>query len=162
MKCPKCAYLGFETGDRCKNCGYDFSLLSTAESDPSDFIHRASSDEFDDVPPGSSKEPDYVFRTDDDVSIQVNGDLDPYDRWFDDRRQPPGGRQEAEAESAASSPVVHLVPASIREALPLFTPSQHLADEPLFSMTAAPRSPLAFRRTSDSPRLRVALRSFIL
>lgn len=26
MKCPKCEYLGFETGDRCKNCGYDFSL----------------------------------------------------------------------------------------------------------------------------------------
>ena len=28
MKCPKCDYLGFETGDRCKNCGYDFSLLA--------------------------------------------------------------------------------------------------------------------------------------
>ena len=27
MKCPKCEYLGFETGDRCKNCGYDFSLM---------------------------------------------------------------------------------------------------------------------------------------
>ena len=27
MKCPKCSYLGFETGNRCKNCGYDFSLL---------------------------------------------------------------------------------------------------------------------------------------
>lgn len=31
MKCPKCDYLGFETGDRCKNCGYDFSLLAMAE-----------------------------------------------------------------------------------------------------------------------------------
>lgn len=28
MKCPKCDYLGFETGDRCRNCGYDFSLLA--------------------------------------------------------------------------------------------------------------------------------------
>ena len=28
VKCPKCDYLGFETGNRCKNCGYDFSLLS--------------------------------------------------------------------------------------------------------------------------------------
>ena len=34
MKCPKCSYLGFETGDRCKNCGYDFSLL-TAPPPPS-------------------------------------------------------------------------------------------------------------------------------
>ena len=30
MKCPKCEYLGFETGDRCKNCGYDFSLAAAA------------------------------------------------------------------------------------------------------------------------------------
>ena len=26
MKCPKCHYLGFRTEERCKNCGYDFSL----------------------------------------------------------------------------------------------------------------------------------------
>ena len=30
MKCPKCGYLGFETGDRCRNCGYDFSLTPGA------------------------------------------------------------------------------------------------------------------------------------
>ena len=33
MKCPKCSYLGFETGDRCRNCGYDFSLLAAPEPD---------------------------------------------------------------------------------------------------------------------------------
>jgi uncharacterized RDD family membrane protein YckC len=26
MKCPKCGYLGFETTERCRHCGYDFSL----------------------------------------------------------------------------------------------------------------------------------------
>jgi uncharacterized RDD family membrane protein YckC len=26
MKCPKCQYIGFDQGDRCRNCGYDFSL----------------------------------------------------------------------------------------------------------------------------------------
>lgn len=30
MKCPKCGYLGFETTDRCRNCGYDFSLTQPA------------------------------------------------------------------------------------------------------------------------------------
>jgi uncharacterized RDD family membrane protein YckC len=35
MKCPKCSYLGFETSDRCKNCGYDFSLLA-ARPEPVD------------------------------------------------------------------------------------------------------------------------------
>ncbi len=29
MKCPKCGYLGFEHVDRCRHCGYEFSLAST-------------------------------------------------------------------------------------------------------------------------------------
>ena len=33
MKCPKCQYLGFETGDRCRNCGYDFSLIEFRTTD---------------------------------------------------------------------------------------------------------------------------------
>jgi uncharacterized RDD family membrane protein YckC len=31
MKCSKCGYLGFESGDRCRNCGYDFSLAEPYE-----------------------------------------------------------------------------------------------------------------------------------
>jgi uncharacterized RDD family membrane protein YckC len=27
MKCPKCDYLGFEELERCRNCGYEFSLV---------------------------------------------------------------------------------------------------------------------------------------
>jgi uncharacterized RDD family membrane protein YckC len=30
MKCPKCGYLGFEQVDRCRNCGYEFSLAGRA------------------------------------------------------------------------------------------------------------------------------------
>lgn len=30
MKCPKCAYVGFEQSDRCRHCGYDFSLIAPA------------------------------------------------------------------------------------------------------------------------------------
>ena len=29
-KCPKCQYFSFDSGDRCRNCGYEFSLASTA------------------------------------------------------------------------------------------------------------------------------------
>ena len=32
MKCPKCGYLGFDSGDRCKNCGYEFALLGREQS----------------------------------------------------------------------------------------------------------------------------------
>ena len=30
MKCPKCGSLGFEHAERCRNCGYDFSLAPAA------------------------------------------------------------------------------------------------------------------------------------
>jgi uncharacterized RDD family membrane protein YckC len=34
MKCPKCGYLGFEQVDRCRNCGYDFSLAKSTSPLP--------------------------------------------------------------------------------------------------------------------------------
>jgi len=30
MKCPKCGYLGYERVERCRNCGYEFALGSSA------------------------------------------------------------------------------------------------------------------------------------
>ena len=80
MKCPKCDYLGFETGDRCRNCGYDFSLFSVAESGaPDDEIHPAA---VDDVP---------VHVIDDTEHPEVwleNRALDP---WPENREDPLGG-----------------------------------------------------------------------
>ena len=35
MRCPKCQYISFDSGDRCRNCGYEFSL-SSAEEPPVD------------------------------------------------------------------------------------------------------------------------------
>jgi len=29
MRCPKCQYISFDSGERCRNCGYDFSLIET-------------------------------------------------------------------------------------------------------------------------------------
>jgi uncharacterized RDD family membrane protein YckC len=36
MRCPKCQYISFESGDRCRNCGYEFSLA--AEEMPADEV----------------------------------------------------------------------------------------------------------------------------
>jgi uncharacterized RDD family membrane protein YckC len=45
MKCPKCDYLGFETGDRCKNCGYDFSLLAAPRVEHADLSFAQPQDD---------------------------------------------------------------------------------------------------------------------
>jgi uncharacterized RDD family membrane protein YckC len=34
MRCPKCQYISFEPSDRCRNCGYEFSLA--VDADPVD------------------------------------------------------------------------------------------------------------------------------
>jgi uncharacterized RDD family membrane protein YckC len=82
VKCPKCAYLGFETGDRCKNCGYDFSLFSAPAST-------------------STGDPDYAFRAslDQDVSMHHGDGIDQHDPWLDNRQDPLGGRHGPEPSS---------------------------------------------------------------
>ena len=42
MKCPKCGYLGFDSGERCRNCGYDFSLASPPAGQPGGHSGRAT------------------------------------------------------------------------------------------------------------------------
>jgi uncharacterized RDD family membrane protein YckC len=32
MRCPKCHYISFDSGERCRNCGYDFSLSASEAS----------------------------------------------------------------------------------------------------------------------------------
>jgi len=128
MKCPKCAYLGFDTGDRCKNCGYDFSLVWTPAIDRRDGDDLAER--------RLSLEPDYEFRRpgEDEASIQVNADVQ---------------------EPARSSPNADL-PLSMtfdKAPLPLFTPRAG-DDEPLVKVPTTPRAPLAVRRAIDSPRVR--------
>ena len=44
MKCPKCGYLAFENGDRCRNCGYEFSL-SESRPNPLDRVLDSGPDE---------------------------------------------------------------------------------------------------------------------
>lgn len=48
MKCPKCQYISFDSGDRCRNCGYEFSLaadaVSAAESTTPDLPIKNESD----------------------------------------------------------------------------------------------------------------------
>src|SRR5688500_12252976 len=62
MKCPKCSYLSFEAGERCRNCGYDFSMSTPQADDPAGDLPL-----FDDRPlvsvPASPRPPLSVRRT---------------------------------------------------------------------------------------------------
>jgi uncharacterized RDD family membrane protein YckC len=134
VKCPKCSYLGFETGDRCKNCGYDFSLLPAAE--PADYeIHPSPVD---------------------DVPVHVIDDIecsDPDSSMDDDTLRISSAAEEPSAEE----PSIDLGPTFVKDEtpLPLFLRATGDGDdEPLIKLPVAPRPPLAVRRTPDTPRLR--------
>ena len=157
MKCPKCSYLGFETGDRCKNCGYDFSLIAanTDEETEVDLTLHISEAE-DPAPPSWLDQVDSALR--DSVS-----DPPP-------KPEPvvePGPDPEPEVEPEPD-PVVQRVsepvpPPAVRAPeppLPLFGSAvDDDSDEPLIRVPAAPRPPLAVRRTPEVPRLRAVPRA---
>lgn len=43
MRCPKCSYISFEQAERCRNCGFDFSLAAS-EPQPLDLQMRPPAD----------------------------------------------------------------------------------------------------------------------
>jgi uncharacterized RDD family membrane protein YckC len=166
MKCPKCDYLGFETGDRCRNCGYDFSLAMPAASPP---------------------EPELLLRGPEPFHRGAEGWLDQLEARLDSVRPaassstpadplaaltldaPPAaaapasdeiGRPAAPASvaQAAGQPAVRQPAARVVPRLPLFHHASADSDEPLIRVPAAPRPPLAVRRTPEKPRLRTAVK----
>jgi uncharacterized RDD family membrane protein YckC len=173
MKCPKCSYLGFDTGERCKNCGFDFSLM-TVEEPAAELSLRVDADDqpgndwrsqFDDALAGRPEGP----------PLQVSAPLHVSAGRPDDRTLHPAveadlqvGRTattssastSANAAAAALDFEPTLPPPSFRgaPALPLFGSSPAGEDEPLIKMPARPRAPLAVRRTPETPRLKAVMR----
>ena len=164
MKCPKCDYLGFETGDRCKNCGYDFSLAM--DSAPADR----------DLP---LREAESLHRDPDRWLNQLEARLDTVRPVAaSSAASDPLGSMSLDALAAApaaaprpvpaptpvpapdASPAVAVqipserLPSRPTPALPLFPPGGVDWDEPLIKVPAAPRAPLSVRRTPDKPKLR--------
>jgi uncharacterized RDD family membrane protein YckC len=134
MKCPKCDYLGFDTGDRCRNCGYDFSLLAAAPV----------------VKAGAVTEPDLPLRRADvgpPEPVAWPEQLDRSLRSLDDQSQPVPFSRPRRSESDV--PAARSARAS-DPSLPLFSRSSVDDDEPLIKMPAAPRAPLSVRRTPES------------
>ena len=125
MKCPKCGYLGFEPVDRCRNCGYDFSLS------PTDNL------------------PELQMRNEADTPNPLD------DLAFVDAASssPPGASTtEFATEIAGTLGALRERPATAE--LPLFE-SRRADDAPLITKPSPPRAPLAVRRaTPEVPRLK--------
>lgn len=159
MKCPKCEYLGFETGDRCRNCGYDFSLaVAIAPPEQPELLLR----EAEPVQRDADRWLDQLEARLDNVRPAVSTSMpaDPLAAITLDARAP--APAVASASSAvppaprvpAAQPPARHVPSRIVPALPLFQPGSADSDEPLIKVPVAPRPPLAVRRTPEKPRLR--------
>lgn len=143
MKCPKCDYLGFDTGDRCRNCGYDFSLAAGTRQ--------------------PVREPDLPLRLAEPVAPGPNSWLEQLDRGLQivpavERAADPLAPLPADTVVAAPAPNpaqrrASDVPTAAAPVLPLFT-ADPADDEPLIKVPSAPRPPLAVRRTPQRPRLR--------
>jgi uncharacterized RDD family membrane protein YckC len=128
MKCPKCGYLGFEHVERCRNCGYDFSLSSPST-------------------------PDLPLRRDSPAMNPLD-DLSLVDAAM--VRPPPVRVPHGEPDLDRIFGAPEPAPASSgrRAELPLFGPPIP-DDEPLITRASPPRQPLAVRRaTPDAPKAR--------
>jgi uncharacterized RDD family membrane protein YckC len=134
MKCPKCGYLGFEPVNRCRNCGYDFSLSNAGDDPAPDLPIRIESSRVE--PPA-----DLSLATD-------RGSLEEKALAGSIRR-------------AGNSVATAVASGRTVTDLPLFgsrIPGDEDGedDEPLITKPSPPRPPLAVRRaTPEVPRLRV-------
>ena len=127
MKCPKCGYLGFEYVDRCRNCGYDFSLSPSIAVPELPLRHDTPTlHPLDDLTLIDAAAPRQPSR--------FSADLDAEERVLG----APDSRESAAAD------------------LPLFL-SPTTDDPPLITKPPPPRLPLAVRRsTPEVPRARAA------
>ena len=132
MKCPKCGYLGFEQSERCRNCGYTFSLAETPEKPGADLPLREG---------------------------EMLGPLGDFDLG-EAARPAPTPRSARRRIESEFDPHVTPAPASLAQDLPLFVAEPGEEDRPLV-VPSAPTPPLAVRRASPPvarPRQRVTPR----
>jgi uncharacterized RDD family membrane protein YckC len=133
VKCSKCGYIGFETADRCRNCGYEFSLAPT--SAVPDLPIRQQTDAIEGL---------------DDLALIDGGEARRASSGFDAEF----GRGTGDARLPASTREPSLSTRTTASDLPLFgAPIED--DTPLITKPSPPRPPLSVRRsTPEAPRLR--------
>lgn len=142
MKCPKCQYISFDHGDRCRNCGYEFSL--TVEPPPFDLPIQTGDEALGplgDFALGDAEVPVAPRRS-------TSGDYTPPNDGFPIRGPlpPPRVPTPVRVQSAAASSEPRRAATEPLE-LPLFNDRHFDDDRPLVTPPAVPRAPLSVRRS---------------
>jgi uncharacterized RDD family membrane protein YckC len=141
MKCPTCGYIGFETSDRCRNCGYDFTLASPAVAEAPELARAAEQTEGAlreiDMRPAPAPAP--VRKVSRESVAERQPDLDKVLQNLD---RVLGGEPAAGGPSHVEGPD-----------LPLFDEDPQASADlpPMVDPAAAPRRPLSVRRTTPDP-----------
>lgn len=125
MRCPKCQYISFDSGERCRNCGYEFMFSKEDDEQLEVTIAR------DEPGPGRVRD---ISLTELDTPLSIKRPAHDTDLELDSA---PFGRRQLTAAD-----------------LPLFTERVADDQAPLVSASAVPRQPLAVRRASPVPRPR--------
>ncbi len=126
MRCPKCHYISFDSGERCRNCGYDFSLAVDVR--------------------------DAEFA----LEEETEGPLEDFNLSHLDEPKEAEPAPPARGGGAPPAEAIPARPATGTAGLelPLFNAGAE-RDRPLVSPSPTPRPPLAVRRATPSvPRLR--------
>jgi uncharacterized RDD family membrane protein YckC len=124
MRCSKCQYISFDNSDRCRNCGYEFSL-SSVDEDVLDLPIRTG-----DEPSGP-------------LAVLSLGEVDtptPAPAAPSPAPERAGGRRDADARTTGSGE------------LPLFRGGGRDDDAPLVKLPAVPRVPMSVRKSAVVPR----------
>ena len=124
MRCPKCHYISFDSGDRCRNCGYEFALAADVKSL--------------DLP---------IQTGDEAIGPYSDFNLSALE-GSPTAAAPPAGDGLSDLPPAASAPVPQQRTAASSFDLPLFHDSSADTDAPLVAPPVAPRPPLSVRRAS--------------
>lgn len=130
MRCPKCHYISFDSNDRCRNCGYEFSLSATMPADALDLPIQTGDEALGPLTDFALSDPEDRSRTE--ATLPSRG-------ASADR-----GAPEPPRASAAPRPITSSFD------LPLFKDRRVDDDAPLVTPPAVPRAPLSVRRSTPA------------
>jgi uncharacterized RDD family membrane protein YckC len=139
MKCPKCGYLGFEDVERCRNCGYEFSLMPPSS-----------------LPELPLRNRDERLAPLDDLSL-----VDAASATETTKREPsaasgPAGRASVDRPATGDLPLFWSAGTPDEPSRSSAVPAVP-DDAPLITTPSPPRAPLSVRRaTPELPRVRSA------